>query len=245
MTNGGSHVVAISGGKDSTAMAIALRDLEPREYIYLCTPTGNELPELDAHWKNLESILGSPINRVSNRTLEWWIGEQRALPNFRMRWCTRILKIEPCQAFLLALPPPVVLYVGLRDDEPGRVGAQYSGMVTERYPLREWGWKKDDVVSFLRSKGIAVPTRTDCAWCYYQRIEDWWNLWKNNPESYQGGVDVEEMIGHTFRSAGRDSWPASLADLRSEFERGRTPRSVSFQLPLFDDEPPPCRVCSL
>lgn len=39
------HVVALSGGKDSTAMALRLREVEPREYTYICTPTGNELPQ--------------------------------------------------------------------------------------------------------------------------------------------------------------------------------------------------------
>ena len=45
------HVVALSGGKDSTALALRLAEIEPREYIYVCTPTGNEPPEMFAHWK--------------------------------------------------------------------------------------------------------------------------------------------------------------------------------------------------
>lgn len=35
------HVVALSGGKDSTAMALRLAEVEPREYTYVCTPTGS------------------------------------------------------------------------------------------------------------------------------------------------------------------------------------------------------------
>lgn len=106
MGDTGTHVVALSGGKDSTALALALRDLEPREYVYLCTPTGNELAALDEHWRALETLLGATVHRVSNRDLEWWIDEYKALPNWRQRWCTRLLKIEPCQAFLKTLPPP-------------------------------------------------------------------------------------------------------------------------------------------
>jgi len=245
VSDDGTHVIAISGGKDSSAMALALKDREPREYVYLCTPTGNELPELSEHWARLEVLLGSPIQRVSNRDLDFWINEHNALPNFRMRWCTRLLKIEPCAAFLKSLPQPVTLYVGLRADEPTREGVIYGGLVTERYPLREWGWAVADVVGYLKHRDITVPARTDCAWCYHQRIEDWWRLWRDHPAEFQRGIDTEARIGHTFRSPGRDTWPSDLAGLRAEFERGRTPKSVKTQLPMFDDQEAPCRVCSL
>ena len=51
-----THVVALSGGKDSTALALRLAEVEPREYVYLCTPTGRELPEMEAHWTRLEGL---------------------------------------------------------------------------------------------------------------------------------------------------------------------------------------------
>jgi tRNA(Ile)-lysidine synthase TilS/MesJ len=37
------HIVGLSGGKDSTALALRLRQLHPEiEFTYICTPTGNE-----------------------------------------------------------------------------------------------------------------------------------------------------------------------------------------------------------
>src|SRR5262245_37676527 len=56
-----THVVALSGGKDSTAVALRLAEIEPREYVYLCTPTGDELPAMLAHWAQLEVLLGRPL----------------------------------------------------------------------------------------------------------------------------------------------------------------------------------------
>jgi tRNA(Ile)-lysidine synthase TilS/MesJ len=38
------HIVALSGGHDSTALSILLKETEPRPYNYVCTPTGDELP---------------------------------------------------------------------------------------------------------------------------------------------------------------------------------------------------------
>ncbi len=54
------HIVALSGGKDSTAMALRLAEIEPRDYAYVITPTGNELPEMIAHWRKLMDLLGKP-----------------------------------------------------------------------------------------------------------------------------------------------------------------------------------------
>jgi predicted PP-loop superfamily ATPase len=49
------HIVALSGGKDSTAMALRLRELHPDvPYRFIITPTGNELPTMDAHWAKLD-----------------------------------------------------------------------------------------------------------------------------------------------------------------------------------------------
>ena len=58
------HVVGLSGGKDSTALALRLAELEPRDYEYICNETGNELPAMQEHWSRLEQLLGKPIKRV-------------------------------------------------------------------------------------------------------------------------------------------------------------------------------------
>lgn len=196
-----------------------------------------------AHWERLESLLGAPIRYIRARLdLDGLIREFGALPNFRMRWCTRMLKIEPCAAFLRSLDSPV-LHVGLRADEPERQGVAYAGS-TERYPLREWGWGLAEVVGYLRDRGVVVPARTDCARCYHQRIGEWWELWRNHPDRWASAEAQEIELGHTFRTPGRDSWPTSLAELRAEFERGAIPGGTRRQLDLFSGDAP-CRVCSL
>ena len=114
------HVVGLSGGKDSTAMALALAEREPQKYLYVCTPTGDELPEMEAHWTRLQEILGQKIIRLdSGKTLDSLIQHYGALPNWRQRWCTRELKIEPYERWLKeqAAKGPVVSYIGLRADE--------------------------------------------------------------------------------------------------------------------------------
>ena len=55
------HIVGLSFGKDSTCMALALQEREPRDYIYVCTPTGDELPEMVEHMVRIEQLLGQPV----------------------------------------------------------------------------------------------------------------------------------------------------------------------------------------
>lgn len=237
------HIVGLSGGKDSTALALALRERNPQDYEYICTPTGNELPELFDHLSVLEDLLGKKIKRIGiGMDLYALIEEQKMIPNFRARFCTRALKVEPTIEYMKEQPRGSVLYVGLRADEEQRVGI-YGPYVESRFPLREWGWGKQDVLNYLEERGISIPQRTDCGVCFYQTLGEWWNLYKEHPDLYSQGEKIEQKIGHTFRSNGRDTWPASMIMLRKEFEKGRIPRGVSSQTDLFGEQK--CRVCSL
>ncbi len=236
------HIIGLSGGKDSTAMALALAEMEPRDdYEYVCTPTGNELPEMVAHWKNLGEILGKPLRPVtSGRSLAGLIRIQNCLPNFRMRWCTRMLKIEPFQRYIMTRLPCTV-YIGIRADE-AREGAQHDMplLVNQRFPLTEWGWGIGDVKSYLKRRGVEIPVRTDCANCFFQTIPEWYALWQNHPDKYAEGEGWEASTGHTLRSDQRDTWPAALKDLRAEFEGGRIPKHRKGM----EDRPAMCSVCA-
>lgn len=244
------HVVGLSGGKDSTCLALALAEKEPRVYEYIFTPTGDELPELYAHLERLEGLLDKKITRIiCGKTLDDIIEEQGMLPNFRARFCTRILKIEPTIEYMAALPPGSVMYVGLRADEEEREGI-YGDDVKCDFPFRRWGWGLKAVRNYLLENDVIVPARTDCGKCYHQRIREWRNLWRDYPERFAAAAAMEERMGHTFRSPGRDTWPVKLVEMGKEFKRGRKIRGD----PTGDagdssrearDLSERCRVCSL
>lgn len=241
-----NHIVALSGGKDSTALALLLAEEEPHEYWYICTPTGNEPPEMQEHWANLECILKRPIWRLTAGTLEGLIDQQNALPSHRMRWCTRKLKIEPAVQFYRE-NAPCVAYVGLRADEPiDERGGIYGLEIEQRYPLRERGWTEEDVWDYLHRRGVSIPYRTDCEWCYDQTLRQWRKLWRDRRESFDRAIAKEAQTGHTFRSPKRDTQPASLVQLGEKFAAGFIPRGDTDQLSMFESpEFRKCRVCSL
>lgn len=231
------HVVGLSGGKDSTALALALAEREPRNYEYICNETGNELPAMRAHWEKLEQLLGAPLKRVRHTTdLIGSCRKKKMLPSVFARWCTQVLKIFPTIDYFETLPEGSILYVGLRADEESRRGL-WGEDITVRFPLREWGWGEADVLSYLEKRGVCIPKRTDCALCPYQRLGEWRDLWREHPDMYAEGVALEAEFGATIRSPGRDTWPASLAELAKEFERDRPLREYK--------RATTCRVCSL
>lgn len=235
------HIVALSGGKDSTAVALWLKENEPRPYLYVCTPTGDELPEMADHWNRLEDLLQSPLLKIrADLDLNGLIKDQDALPNHRMRFCTPYLKLEPYQK-LLRDNTPAVSYVGLRADEEKRTGTIFGDLenVEQRFPLRELGWGAADVWKYLDDKGVCIPRRTDCARCYEQRLTEWRNLWSDYPEIYADAEAQEKRFGHTFRSPTRDTWPASMEGMRLRFEKGDIPRQRK------KDKERSCRACSL
>lgn len=238
----------VQRGGDSTAMALRLHELG-EEFSLLFTPTGNELPVVREHVSNIVRLTGAELIEPPGPSLAELITTLGGLPNFRMRWCTRMIKIVPCIAWLKS-HPGCVLAVGLRADEPEREG-MYGEWATYRYPLREWGWTKPDVVAYAKARGVAVPKRTDCAVCYHQRIEEWWSLWRDHLDAWMQGERWETETGHTFRSPGRDTWPVPLVALRAAFESGREPLSVVrarkrglTMAEIDDNEETRCRVCA-
>lgn len=269
---GVAHVVALSGGHDSTAMAFQLRQREPAPYTYVCTPTGNELPAMFDFWRWLgsDNALGSPLIPVmAGMTLDQLIVQEGMVPNRTARFCTRKLKIEPFRAFLKAVAStgPVISYVGLRADEEGRAGGAYTDIagVQMRFPLREWGMGEQHVQDTLHRLGIVVPERTDCDICYHQQLGEWWRLWHDFPELWTKALDHEARTGHTFRSpkldngqpvmvtrhgltyaaSHRDRWPVRLADMGLLFAAGHVPtlRYDPRERDLFRSGA--CRVCAL
>ena len=58
------HILGLSGGKDSSALAIYMRDKVP-EMEYAFCDTGKELPETYEFIDRLEAFLGKKINRLN------------------------------------------------------------------------------------------------------------------------------------------------------------------------------------
>ena len=110
------HIVSVSGGKDSTALALYMRQSYPEipaEYVFC--DTGCELPETYEYLERLEALLGGmEVKRLNalddlkvarkpgRNPFDVYLNELYGgfLPNPRSRWCTRVLKIQPFERFV-------------------------------------------------------------------------------------------------------------------------------------------------
>ncbi len=271
--NGVAHVIPVSGGHDSSAVALIQSAEEPRPYTYVCTPTGDELPEVFAYLLWLGETLGSRVIPImEGRSLFNWSRHKKMIPNRNHRHCTPGLKIIPFMRWLAeeAKHGPIVIYVGLRADEETRGGAIYPNMpnVTQRYPLRELGMGDPEVLAWLEQRDVLwrIPERTDCARCYHQQIGEWWRLWYEHRHLFIEAIAFEAEMGGTFRTpildehgehvmvtrygltfaaCWRDTWPVRLADMLILFEAGHVPtaRGDPRTRDLFRSGA--CRACSL
>jgi 3'-phosphoadenosine 5'-phosphosulfate sulfotransferase (PAPS reductase)/FAD synthetase len=97
------HVLGVSGGKDSAALAVFVRQTYPElDVEYFFTDTGKELPEVHEFLGRLEGFLGKPIARLNpRRDFDFWLREyNHYLPSPQTRWCTRQLKLAPFEQWI-------------------------------------------------------------------------------------------------------------------------------------------------
>jgi Phosphoadenosine phosphosulfate reductase family len=176
------HIVPVSGGKDSSALAVYLRQRNPEvRFEYIFSDTGVELPETYDYLDRLESVLGIEIARISameefdveakpgRSAFDVALYEHFAgfLPSPRARWCTRIMKIAPFERFVGS--DRAYSYIGIRADEnrQGYLGTGGAGakpvVISERpnvtpvYPYKDDGVGLEDVGRILESAGLGLP----------------------------------------------------------------------------------------
>ena len=221
------HILSLSGGKDSTALAIYMRDrVADMEYAFC--DTGEELPETYDYLDKLETYLGKAIIRLNpDRKFSHYLELYRGvLPDPRTRWCTRMLKIKPFERFVGE--DEVVSYVGIRADEDREGYITTKPNITTRFPFKEDGLVKEDVRRILDESGIGLPSyyewrsRSGCYFCFFQQRQEWANLSERHPELYEKAKSFEkfdEETGERFTWVARESLdelsqPDRIAEIR-------------------------------
>ncbi|WP_316162446.1 phosphoadenosine phosphosulfate reductase family protein [Bradyrhizobium sp. SZCCHNRI20481] len=233
------HVLGISGGRDSAALAVHMRRTRPDLDIeYFFTDTGKELPEVYSFLGKLEGFLGVPIQRLNpDRDFDFWLREyNNFLPSPRTRWCTKQLKLRPFERWLrphLDAGVTVYSYVAIRADENHREGltATHPNLRVV-LPLRERGIDKNGVIELLDGAGIGLPTyyrwrsRSGCTFCFFQQKIEWVNLLREHPDAFEEAKKYEKNAldhGSPFTWTERESLeelaqPERIADIEKQFQ---------------------------
>jgi len=193
------HILSLSGGKDSTALAIFLKGkIEKIEYVFC--DTKKELPETYEYLDKLEVLLEKKIERLVfdggdfDDLLEYRNG---FLPSAQVRWCTEQLKIKPFEKYIG--DDYCYSYIGIRADERNRTGyISTKKNIIPVYPFIEYGINKSDVMKLLDESGIGLPeyyswrSRSGCYFCFFQQKIEWVGLKENHPDLFEKAKKYEK-----------------------------------------------------
>ncbi|MCL6558049.1 MAG: phosphoadenosine phosphosulfate reductase family protein [Firmicutes bacterium] len=236
------NYVCVSGGADSTALALLLWE-RGENFEMVFSDTGAELPEVYWLLPRLSRHIQKPLHVVSSGGFfEHLTAFNYMLPGPRIRWCTRVLKQEPQDRFFESREG-VSVYVGIRADEPRRLHASGRNNQNFSYPLAEAGLGKQDVLRLCSRHGLLNPvyewrSNVSCFCCFFQRKTDWLGLLKRYPALFRIAEEWERQSMQTSKKQ-KWSWNKGfkLQDLRQADER---------QIKLWPDpELEPCLMCTV
>lgn len=260
MTQKEKHVLGLSGGRDSAALAIYMRQHHPEiDVEYFFTDTGKELPEVYEFLNRLEGFLGKPITSLNpDRDFDFWLKQYKNfLPSAQTRWCTRQLKLRPFEQWVQGFLDDglhVVSYVAIRADEQYREGySSNKDQLTIKLPFKEAGIDKPGVIELLESAGLGLPkyydwrSRSGCTFCFFQQKIEWVRLMEQHPEAFEEAKAYEKTAvecGSPFTWSQGESLdelarPERIEQIKSDHRsRVERQRSKAQSNPLRPDDEP-------
>lgn len=147
---------------------------------------------------NIASRNGEPFSRL--------IAKRNYLPNPVARFCTQELKVLTIDRFLSSLGIEADMMVGVRVDEPRRIGKlRERGLLV---PLVDAGIAQQDVQAFWRDNSFnlgldfrdGVTALGNCDLCFLKGPNQILSIIRDKPERAVWWAEQEKSINATFRS---------------------------------------------
>jgi 3'-phosphoadenosine 5'-phosphosulfate sulfotransferase (PAPS reductase)/FAD synthetase len=228
----GRHVVAsISGGKDSAAMSLHLRELGI-EHDRVFMDTGWEHAKTYDYLRGeLTRVLG-PITEIRGDLLmPDLIRKKGMFPSRTRRFCTEELKVKPMQRYLAGLGADVVNAVGIRRAESEARSRMEEWEWSNGFDAETWRplihWTEDEVIAIHHRHGLAPnplylegATRVGCWPCLFARKAEIRHLAETDPARIA-----------VIRQLEAEAQEASAARAESRGEAVRNPPTF-FQAPM-------------
>ena len=191
------HILGLSGGKDSTALAILMHKKVPQMEYFFCD-THKELPATYEYLDRIKARLGIKIQYLSaERGFDHWLDVYGGfLPSPKMRWCTKQMKIIPLEQFVGT--DEAISYIGIRADENREGYISTKPNIKAVFPFKEQGLVKADILRLLEESGIGLPdyyrwrSRSGCFFCFFQRKYEWVMLAQEHPDLFEKAIKYEQ-----------------------------------------------------
>jgi hypothetical protein len=201
------NFISFSGGVESTTMCV----LFGKYADGIFADTGFEHDEIYKRIDLVESWCKSfhredfTIHRIKNNehdNLPDYIKQSKFYPSYQSRFCTRMFKIEPIDAFLEKYKDKgVTLYIGLNADEIDQRTGNHGNkpFVSYRYPLAEKGLTRVICEAILKKVDLfpkfpAYMKRGGCIGCYYKSRKEYEAMALLNPTEFNSVMELEEQI---------------------------------------------------
>jgi 3'-phosphoadenosine 5'-phosphosulfate sulfotransferase (PAPS reductase)/FAD synthetase len=224
-------VASVSGGKDSTALILALREAEiPARYVFADTQweaaaTYDYLNTLRVRLGITIDVVGAPGGMLGQ------IRKRHGFPSRMQRWCTRILKIEPLRKYHDDLGVETISAMGVRGQESAA-----RAKLTEWEDDAEWGgfvwrplmaWKVEEVLAIHHRHGIPVHPmyregfdRVGCHPCIYANKDEIRTLADFDPARVDEIAALEDEV-NAMRTAANAEKPGRFVDMLATFFQTR------------------------
>ena len=207
--SGAKVVASVSGGKDSTAMALHLMEIGV-DFIPVFMDTGWEHDATYEYLNTLEGQLGIEIVRLQSEGMESLCIRKGVFPSKTRRFCTEALKVKPMKAFLSGFDDPVNA-VGVRSGESlarSKLSATEEGRHVDALVWRPiLDWTLEDVVEIHRRHGVAPnplyemgAERVGCWPCVFSRKSEIRLISEIDPPRIDRLRALEERLTSDLRS---------------------------------------------
>lgn len=153
-------IVSLSGGRDSAAVSLHLRELGI-EHERVFADTGWEHPTTYEHLRGeLTEKLG-PITEVrAQRLFPELVRHKRTFPSRVMRYCTEELKQKPIKAHFDSIDDGVVSVLGIRRDESKARASMVEWSESDAMDALVWcpilDWTPADVLAIHKRHGVRL-----------------------------------------------------------------------------------------
>ena len=152
------HVLGISGGKDSAALAIYMKQNYPELNIeFYNSDTKCELAETEELINNLDSYLGHVVRLVAAEgsteptPFDHFLKTSGGyLPSPQARWCTQKMKLAEFERYVG--DEPTISYVGIRGDEEREGYVSVKPNIQAIFPFRENIWSLDVIHTTFKNE---------------------------------------------------------------------------------------------
>ena len=210
-------VASVSGGKDSAAMSLYLRELGIDHDRVFCD-TGWEHRDTYTYLRGeLTRVLGPIVEIRAEKQMVERIRERQMFPRRLRRFCTQELKVFPLQKHLAGYEAEVLNAVGIRSAESGSRAKMPEWECAPGFDCETWrpilAWSLDDVIAIHKRHGLAPnplylqgASRVGCWPCIYARKAEVRHIADTDPAR----IDLIRALEAELTASARARKPSEL-----------------------------------